>query len=148
MLGLYKRCSWGMTVCRSECTKNKSHRTYVSRAHTSHLAHRTYLPLIAQIPRLPLGGVPCLGLDGTGSRGFVARISTLFRGSFEVVWPFSVGRRSRGIIRGSAIRSSRSNFPSHPKEGWPTSGNSKCTTIVLASETLYLAGYPYLTVVQ
>ena len=110
--------------------------------------------------------------------------------------------RGRGILRGSAIRSSRSIFPPHPKEGgiqvstengcgvcvvvavrlneskikekwvrvrclrvvgdetssgqlswtrklmWPTSGNSKSTTIVLASETLYLAGYPYLTVVQ
>jgi len=72
--------------------KNKSHRTYVSRAHapphhTSHprIAHRTHLPLIARIPRFSLGEVFCPGPDRAGSRGSATSFFTLFRGSLELV---------------------------------------------------------------
>jgi len=55
----------------------------MSRAARPHLARYTCLPPLTRIPRFLLGEVPGHGLDRADSRGFVALIFVLFRGSFE-----------------------------------------------------------------
>ena len=106
--------------------KNKSHHTYVSRAHvppyrTSHTppAYRTYLPLIAQTPRFSLGEVFCPGLDGAGSRGSMASFFIPFRGSLEVVSLFFCRSRVAGL---SEVRDpiTSTGFRLHPKARQPT----------------------------
>ena len=83
---------WDMAVrsCESmtfHVQKNKTHYTQVSsrmsRAGRPHLARYTRLPLLIRIPRFLLGEVPGHGLDRADSRGSVALIFVLFRGSFE-----------------------------------------------------------------